>query len=174
MNEILIYPDPFLKTKATIILMNGVNNMLVQSEIEYMFKIMEEIEDGLGLASIQVGIENSIILYREKGNPKDDLKVLINAEISCVLDINLQRSEEGCFSLPEIFIPIRRYKKIEVIGLDEHGGNIRIIAEGMLSNVLQHEIDHLNGILMIDRLSRLQRNMFKRRLKGMKFKDKPI
>jgi peptide deformylase len=172
MNKILKYPDPFLKTEATIV--DNVNTILVQSEIEYMTKIMEEIEDGLGLTSIQVGIQNSIILYRDHGNPKHDLKVLINAKISCVLDKTLQRSEEGCFSLPGIFIPLRRYKKIEVVGLDEHGGDVRIVTEGMLSNVLQHEIDHLNGILMIDRLSRLQKNIFKRRLKGMKFKDKSV
>jgi len=166
MNEILIYPDPFLKTKATLI--DDVNKSSIQYEINYMVKIMEKIESGLGLASIQVGIKDSIILYREGGKPKDNLKVLINAKISSVLDTNLQRSEEGCFSLPEIFIPLRRYKKIEVTGLDEHGGNIRIVTEGMLSTVLQHEIDHLNGILMIDRLSRLQKNMFKKRLKGLK------
>jgi peptide deformylase len=171
-DKILKYPDPFLETKATIV--DNVNTILVQSEIEYMTKIMEEIKDGLGLASIQVGIKNSIILYREGGNPKHDLQVLINAKISCVLDSNLQRSEEGCFSLPGIFIPLRRYKKIEVVGLNENGGDVRIVSEGMLSNVLQHEIDHLNGILMIDRLSRLQKNMFKRRLKGMKFTARSV
>ncbi len=172
MNEILKYPDPYLKTKATII--DDVNKPSIKYEINYMVKIMEEIDGGLGLSSIQVGLENSIILYREGGNPKDNLKVLINAKISSVLDTNLQRSEEGCFSLPDIFIPLRRYKKIEVIGLDEYGINVRIIAKDMLSNVLQHEIDHLNGILMIDRLSKLQKNLFKRRLKGMKFKDKAV
>ena len=172
MNKILKYPDPFLKTEA--IMVDNVNTILVQSEIEYMTKIMEEIDGGLGLASIQVGIENSIILYHDNGNSKHDLQVLINAKISHVLDTNLQKSEEGCFSLPDIFIPLRRYKKIEVNGVNENGGNVRIVAEGMLSNVLQHEIDHLNGILMIDRLSRLQKNLFKRRLKGMKFTDKSV
>jgi len=172
MNEILTYPDPFLKTVAALI--DDVNKSSIQYEINYMVKIMEKIEIGLGLSSIQVGIKDSIILYRAGGKPKDNLKVLINAKISAVLDTNLQRSEEGCFSLPEIFIPIRRYKKIEVTGLDEYGGNIRIVAKEMLSNLLQHEIDHINGILMIDRLSRLQKNIFKRRLKGMKFKDKSV
>jgi len=166
MNKILLYPDPFLKKEATKV--DDVNKSSVQYEINYMVKIMEKIESGLGLSSIQVGIKDSIILYRAGGKPKDNLKVLINAKISAVLDTNLQRSEEGCFSLPEIFIPIRRYKKIEVTGLDEYGGNIRIIAKEMLSNVLQHEIDHINGILMIDRLSRLQKNLFKKRLKGIK------
>jgi peptide deformylase len=172
MNEILTYPDPFLKTEATII--DNVSTILVQSEIEYMTKIMKEIEDGLGLASIQVGIDNSIILFRGDGNPKHKLITLINAEISNVLDTNLQRSEEGCLSLPGIFIPLRRYKKIEVIGLNQLGEKVVIVADGMLSNVLQHEIDHLNGILIIDRLSRLQKNIFKRRLKGMKFTARSV
>ena len=166
MNKILTYPDPFLKITATTV--DDVNRKSIQYEINYIVKIMEKIEDRLGLSASQVGIKDSIILYREGGKSKDNLKVLINAKISSVLDTNLQRSEEGCFSLPEIFIPIRRHKKIEVAGLDEYGSNVRIIAKGTLSNVLQHEIDHLNGILMIDRLSRLQKNIFKKRLKGMK------
>lgn len=171
MNEILIYPDPFLKTKAELVY--DINDEIIK-EINFMLKIMEEIEGGLGLASIQVRIKNSIILYREHGNSKHDLKILINAKISRVLNSNFQRSEEGCFSLPGIFIPLRRYKKIEVVGKDIKGLPIKFVADGILSNVLQHEIDHLNGILMIDKLSRLQKNIFKRRLKGMKFKDKAV
>lgn len=165
MNEILIYPDPFLETKAELVY--DITKEIIK-EINFMLKVMEGIEGGLGLSSIQVGIENSIILYREDGNAKHDLKILINAKISHVLDTNWQRSEEGCFSLPGIFIPLRRYKKIEVVGKDIKGLPIKFVADGMLSTVLQHEIDHLNGILMIDRLSRLQKNMFKRRLKGIK------
>jgi peptide deformylase len=164
-NKILQYPDPFLKTEA--IKIYDITEE-VMKEIDYMFKIMEKIYTGLGLSSIQVGIKNSIILYRDHGKPKDNIKVLLNAKISAVLDTNLQRSEEGCFSLPEIFIPIRRYKKIEVFGIDLKGNRVFIEADGMLSNVLQHEIDHLNGILMIDKLSRLQKSLFKKKLKGIK------
>ena len=167
MNEILKYPDPFLKKEAIEIPSNYIQSTMVQNQIEFMNNILKDV-DGLGLASIQVGIINSIILYRDQGQPLGDLKVLINAKIISVLDTNLQRSEEGCFCLPEVFIPIRRYKKIEVVGLDEHGGNVRIVTKGMLSNVLQHEIDHLNGLLIINRLSRLQKSLFKKKLKGLK------
>lgn len=164
MKEILIYPDPFLRETAKVIV--SVNRH-TSEEVRIMRETLD-VMGGLGLASIQVGIKNSIILYRENGDPKDDIKVLFNAKILRVLDTDLQKSEEGCFSLPEIFIPIRRYKKIEVNGLGNAGFNKTFIAEGMLANVLQHEIDHLNGMLMIDRLSKLRKNVFKKRLKGLK------
>lgn len=163
-NKILTYPDPYLVTEAVNIKRID-NDTLVK--INHMFKVLEEYDDALGLSSNQVGLSESIILYRENGKFKDDLKVLINAKIVSILDTNVQRSEEGCLSLPEIFIPIRRYKKIEVVGLDQLGKKVEIVADGMLSNILQHEIDHINGFLMIDRLSRLQKNLFKKKLKGL-------
>ena len=169
MNEILTYPDPFLKKEAIIV--NDIQSTIVQNEIELMNNVLKDV-GGLGLASIQVGMIDSIILYREHGQPLEDLNVLINGKISSILDTNLQRSEEGCFSLPEVFIPIRRYKKIEVVGLNRLGEKVKIEADGMLSNVLQHEIDHVNGMLMIDRLSRLQKRLFKKKLKGLKFNIK--
>jgi len=166
MNKILKYPDPFLKTEATMVYDITED---VSKEIDYMLKIEEEIDTtSLGLSSIQVGIKNSIILYREDGVPTHELKILLNAKISAVLNTKLQRSEEGCFSFPDIFIPIRRYKEIEVVGNDISGKSVKFVASGMLSNVLQHEIDHINGILMIDRLSRLQKNLFRKKLKGLK------
>jgi len=165
MNEILKYPNPFLKTEATTVY--DITEDVIR-EINHMLKIVEEIDTSLGLSSIQVGIKNSIILYREDGVPAHNLRILLNAKISKILKATYQRSEEGCFSFPEIFIPIRRYKKIKVVGNDEHGKKVEIIADGMLSNVLQHEIDHINGILMIDRLSRLQKNLFRKKLKGLK------
>jgi peptide deformylase len=79
--------------------------------------------------------------------------------------------EEGCLSVPEYQAEVKRYEKITVRGLDLNGEEVEIEAEGLLAVVLQHEIDHLNGILFIDRLSKLKRDLVQRRLRKKKAKE---
>jgi peptide deformylase len=113
---------------------------------------------GLGLAAPQVGANIRIILIESRGVKDEDgnviyenipLKVLINPEITKFSRDKIEM-EEGCFSVPNVFGPVTRPKKIKVTAQDRHGKKISINASGLLSRVIQHEVDHLNGVLFID------------------------
>ena len=123
---------------------------------------------GIGLAAPQVG-ESRRLLVLDVSNAEEKfpLFVLINPEI--VDSEGKTESEEGCLSVPNYVSKIRRYDKVLVRGLDRNGKETEIEADGLLSRVLQHEIDHLNGILFVDRLSRIKKEFFKKRyLRAMK------
>jgi len=108
-----------------------------------MAKIMYE-NEGIGLAAPQVGVDKRIIIvHTDKG-----LLKLINPKI---LEKEGEDSlSEGCLSLPEIFVKVNRAERIKIEGLNEEGKSIKLKAEDFLARVIQHEIDHLNGVLIID------------------------
>lgn len=116
---------------------------------------------GIGLAAPQVGVKSRVIVV----DGGQGLLALINPQILSSLDEEL--AEEGCLSLPEITIEVKRAKKIRVKGLSEEGKNIEIEAEGLLARAIQHEVDHLNGILMIDRISYARRQLLRSQLKKL-------
>ncbi|MFH1451504.1 MAG: peptide deformylase [bacterium] len=136
------YPDPILLKKAreVVEITQEIKN-LAEEMIEVMGK-----EDGVGLAAPQIGESKRIIVVRID----DDSLVFINPVI-----LNQSREEkteeEGCLSFPELNLKIRRPKKIKVEALSEKGEKSVIEARDLLARVLQHEIDHLNGILFIKR-----------------------
>jgi peptide deformylase len=113
-------------------------------------------EDGIGLAAPQVGVPLRIFVY-DVGDPDVPPGVLINPRI--VETEGRVRESEGCLSIPILTEVVERHARVIVEGLDEHGHPQRIEAEDLLSRCLQHEADHLDGVLFFDRLSPLKRKM---------------
>jgi peptide deformylase len=140
---ILAYPNPLLKKKAQII------KDPTSPEIkDIIFDMLETLEknNGLGLAAPQIG--KSIRLCIIKVDSKT--LILINPKIKSK-SWKKEMLEEGCLSFPGEFIPIKRSKKVKVEAQDRKGNKIKIETEGLLARAMQHEIDHLDGILFIDR-----------------------
>jgi peptide deformylase len=159
--EILTFPNKFL-SKPTEPLENIDGR--VQEMIDNMASTMYE-APGIGLAAIQVGWGKSLLIY-DISPPEEnrELKVIVNPRIIEQED-EILSEDEGCLSVPDFRSDVKRAAKILVEGLDREGNPLRIDAEGLLAIVLQHEIDHLNGTLFIDRISALKREMYKRRIK---------
>jgi peptide deformylase len=157
--KICKYPDPVLLKKAEPI--EGIDPSL-QEMIKDMIETMY-MAPGIGLAATQVGRPIRLIVFDV--TPKDqDRKptVLINPEI--IEAEGEQILEEGCLSVPEYYSDVKRSAKVKVRGLDPEGKPVEICGEGILATVLQHEIDHLDGILFIDRISALKRTLYKKRV----------
>jgi peptide deformylase len=128
---------------------------------------------GIGLASNQVGEPCRIIIYdtSSKDEP-NDLVVLINPEI--IEADGLIIDEEGCLSVIDCRADVKRAARVTVEGVDREGNPVKLKKEGLDAVVLQHEIDHLNGVLFIDRISALKRELYKRKLKKLlKKKEAP-
>jgi peptide deformylase len=158
MATIVKYPNPILRRKADSI-------RDIDEEIRLLSEDMMEamyLDDGVGLAAPQVGVSKRLIVLDVGQGPMS----LINPEI--VHSEEEQHTvEEGCLSLPGIRIDIARPTQIIVRGIDDQGESREIQAEGLIARVLQHEIDHLNGILIIDRASSIQRSLLKPKLKKL-------
>jgi peptide deformylase len=159
--NILTYPDKFLSEPT-----KPVENIdeKIQNLIKDMASIMYQ-APGIGLAAIQVGINKSLLIYDV--SPRDEkrsLQVLINPRIVESEGTTISE-DEGCLSVPDFRSNVKRAASVLVEGLDSEEKPLRIEAEGLLAVVLQHEIDHLNGILFIDRISSLKREIYKRRVK---------
>lgn len=119
---------------------------------------------GIGLAAPQIGVlERLIVVDIDHENPGRNCLKLINPEI--VKAEGQVLWEEGCLSVVDFTAEIKRAARLVVVGLDENGKEVKIEAEGLLAVALQHEIDHLNGKLIVDRVSRLKRDLYTRRLK---------
>ena len=159
--EILTFPDPFLrKGIQPVVDVNDEIHGIVEDMAATMYNA-----PGTGLAAIQVGIDKSIIIYDL--SPKDEalsLQVLINPMIVYSNGVLLSENE-GCLSVPEYRADVKRAAAVHVEALDREGNPMTIEAESFHAIVLQHEIDHLNGILFIDHLSPLKREIYKRRVK---------
>ena len=159
--EIKTYPDIFL-SKPTKQIENIDGN--IQHLIENMSAAMYE-APGVGLAAIQVGHDKSLLIYDvAPRDEKRDLQVLINPRIVSS-EGTMISEDEGCLSVPDFRSDVKRASQILVEGIDREGKPLRLEAEGLLAVVLQHEIDHLNGTLFIERISSLKRQMYKRRVK---------
>lgn len=173
--EIIKYPDPFLKTKAEpVAAVDESVRKLIDDMIETMYSAR-----GIGLASVQVKDPRRVIVLdvpteddeeRVKGK---NLLALVNPEI--VYSEGESVYEEGCLSLPGINADVERAAKVRVKALDRDGNPVEIDASGLLAIALQHEIDHINGILFIERLSRLKRELVKRKyLKALQSEEQAI
>jgi peptide deformylase len=157
--EILHYPNPVLKEKSqTIQKIDGSIRKLVQDLAETMYSA-----PGVGLAANQVGcpLRLAVIDVTPHDQPKK-LLVLINPEIvaaegECTWD-------EGCLSVPDCNEEVKRYKQVVVRFQNLEGETVEISGEDLLGVALQHEIDHLDGVLFIDRLSPLKKRLIKKRL----------
>ena len=146
--EILVYPDPFLARKAVPV---PVVDDRIRALIRDMFETMYAAE-GIGLAATQVGVGKRVVVLDV--SPVDETiasVAVVNPEI--VSRDGSATTVEGCLSVPGVQGEVCRAETVEVRGVDEQGTPLRIRADGILSRALQHEIDHLDGVLFIDRLS---------------------
>jgi peptide deformylase len=158
--KILTFPDKFLRQPT-----KPVENIdgEIQKVIDGIADIMYE-APGVGLAAIQVGYDKSIIVYDVSlKEEKRSLQVLINPKIISS-EGKIVSENEGCLSVPDLRTDIKRSASVLVEGLDREGKPLKIEADELLALVLQHEIDHLNGTLIIDHISSLKRQLYKRRV----------
>jgi peptide deformylase len=158
--KIVTYPDQSL-ADPTEPLRNI--DQEVQEMIEKMTTTMYA-APGIGLAAIQVGWNKSVMIYDIEQNEEGSLRVLVNPRI-VESEGELLSENEGCLSVPDFRSDVKRAARVLVDAVDRDGKPLRIEAEGLHAVVLQHEIDHLNGTLFIDRISALKREMYKRRMK---------
>jgi peptide deformylase len=129
----------------------------IRKLIEEMFATMYD-APGIGLAAIQVGVPKRIItMDLSKKEDNHEPQVFINAEITWASD-ETATYEEGCLSIPEFYEEVKRPEQVKVKYLDADGKSHEIEAKGLLATCLQHEIDHINGILFIDHISKLKRD----------------
>jgi peptide deformylase len=157
---ILTYGAPVLRRAAVPVRkFNGSLQALIDDMVETMYAA-----PGVGLAANQVGSPERLFV----ANPSDDqdpaqLLVVLNPEL-----VETQGeivSEEGCLSVPEFREDVRRARRVLLRGLDRHGSPLEIEAEDLLARIFQHEVDHLNGVLYVDRLSPAKRLLLKPRLR---------
>jgi peptide deformylase len=158
---ILKLPEAVLRQEAREITeINGKLQRLIDDMGDTMYAA-----PGLGLAANQVGELQRLIVFdlsHKEGRPRK-LQAVLNP---CIVDGEGEIThEEGCLSVADFSAEVRRKAKVLVKGLDREGKPIEIVGEGLLAIVLQHEIDHLNGVLFIDHISRLKRGLYLRRLK---------
>jgi len=157
--EIVTYPDKFLSQPTQPL--EEIDGK-VQEMINHMSDTMYE-APGVGLAAIQIGWNKSLLIYDVARDEKRSLHVLINPKIIS-REGEILSEDEGCLSVPDFRADVKRAAAVTVEGYDREGKPVKLDAEGFLAIVLQHEIDHLNGILFIDRISSLKRQMYKRRV----------
>lgn len=161
-HEIVKYPDPVLAKRGVDITEFGED---LKTLVEEMFESMYAAH-GIGLAAPQIGLSRrlTVIDVNFKKDPADKL-VLVNPEI--VEREGKQYEEEGCLSLPEIREKVTRAAKVKVRAQNIEGEWFEVEGEELLARAFQHEIDHLDGVLFIDRLSRLKRDLVHRKIKKM-------
>ena len=153
--DIIKLPDPVLRQKsAAVDQVDDDLRRLLDSMLETMYEA-----PGIGLAGIQVGVPKRVItidVTRDEG-PKKPL-FLINPEILSLSD-DRSTYEEGCLSIPDYFAEIERPARVRARYVDYDGKQREMETDGLLATVIQHEIDHLNGVLFVDYLSKLKRDL---------------
>ncbi len=167
---IITAPDPRLKRKAAPVeRVDGAVRRLLADMLETMYAA-----PGIGLAGPQIGHSLRVIVVDIADNDEDPAPLkMVNPEITDVAEENVDY-EEGCLSLPEHYAKVVRPGGITVRYLDETGTACELRAEGVLATCIQHEIDHLDGIIFVDRISAVRRNMILRKLtKAKKSRDLP-
>ena len=155
--DILRYPDPRLyKTAAPVLEVDESVRALVRNMAETMYAA-----PGVGLAATQVHVNQRVIVI-DASETRNELLVLINPEI--VSSEGVQYREEGCLSVPGIYEPVERAERVTVRALGLDGGSFTLVAENLLAVCIQHEMDHLEGKVFVDYLSRLKQQRIKAKL----------
>ncbi len=159
--DILTYPAEILTKEASPIeAVDDTVRQLIADMADTMYKKM-----GIGLALVQVGSDSRIVVYDiSEEREKKAFNVIINPEVVEYKGTFLSE-KEGCLSVPEFRTDVKRHGEIRVEGLDRDGNPLVIEARDFEAAVLQHEIDHLNGTLILDRSSALKREIYKKKVK---------
>ena len=164
--EILKFPHPALKKRCEQV-------EQVDDDVKQLICDMRETmyqANGVGLAACQVGVPQRIIVMDVSPlDPNHGFFAIINPEI--VFEEGEVDYEEGCLSVPDCTEKIKRKEKIRVKGISVEGKEMEVAGEGILAFALQHEIDHVNGILILDRLSHLKRDIYRSKLRKEKRKE---
>lgn len=147
--EIVKIPHKILANKTKNVSIDNIKNGSFKELISDMRKTMAE-NNGIGLAANQVGKDLSIFVIDKKLAEENGVPdAFINPEIT-EYSKDADETEEGCLSIPDYWVPIKRSKKIKIKAADENGNKIKFKARGFLARVLQHETDHLNGLTIKD------------------------
>lgn len=164
---ILSYPDPRLRTIAVPVKeVDAEIKTLISDMIETMYAA-----DGIGLAASQVDRHIQLIVMDLSEN-RDTPMVFINPKVTPLVE-DKQPYEEGCLSVPDVYDKVERPNKVRIEALDADGEAIDEIAEGLLAVCIQHEMDHLNGVIFVDYLSRLKQTRARDKVKKvLKIREK--
>jgi peptide deformylase len=167
---ILKFPDQRLRDKSTPVSAEEISHPEFQALLENMFETMYT-APGVGLAAVQIGVLQRVMVLdigiNEGQLIKRDPKVIVNPEI--VHREGKITWEEGCLSCPDLIVPVERSQRVLVKYLDRAGKPQEIEGQDLLAVALQHEVDHMDGVLILDRLSRLKADLYREKLlKGEK------
>jgi|SRR5215216_3545521 len=152
------YGDPALRTRARPV---EVFDASLTDEVRRMGELMDDAL-GIGLAATQLGVMHRLLVYRVDQDAP--LGVLVNPEIEWS-GAEVETLEEGCLSLPGVGVEVERPIRVRVRARDEHGSRLVVEATGLEARVIQHEMDHLDGVLILDRTSRDQRKQAMRAMR---------
>jgi peptide deformylase len=152
------YGDPVLRSRALPV---EVFDEALGDEVRRMAALMDQAL-GIGLAATQLGNMHRLLIYRVE--PDAPLGVLVNPELEFRSD-EVETMEEGCLSLPAVSVEVERPVHVRVRAQDEHGAPVQVEASGLEARVIQHEIDHLDGVLILDRTTRDQRKQAMRAMR---------
>ena len=170
LRDILVIPDKRLRLKSEPV---KAIDKDIRALIEDMFETMYA-APGIGLAAIQIGVPKRVVTMdlAKKDDPAEP-QVFINPEIVWSSD-EKATYEEGCLSIPEYYEEVERPKSVRVKFLDRDGKPQEMEADGLLATCLQHEIDHINGVLFIDHISKLKRDMVLKKFKKAAKRGEPV
>ena len=157
--KILVFPDPRLRTLAEPIIDFDDNlKKLSEDMLETMYE-----GSGIGLAATQVNVHKRIIVVdisEEKNSPL----ILVNPTLKKIINPEKKSYSEGCLSVPGFYEELLRPSSVEINASSVNGDEVNIVTEGLLSVVIQHEMDHLDGKMMVDFISNIKREMIRKKL----------
>lgn len=165
--DLVIHPNPILRKKAeTVVDFDKQLHQLLDDLAESMY-----FHNGVGLAAPQIAVSQRVtVIDVERKDDKPKLIELVNPTIVELSD-QIVEGDEGCLSFPGESEQVNRPQQVRVKAFDRHGKSFEIETQGLLSRALQHEIDHLDGVLFIDKLSRIKRGLIDRRMKKLAKKN---
>lgn len=169
--EVLVYPDPVLRRGGqTVTRFDAALRQLAAAMMEAMYE-----EGGVGLAAPQVGIEQKLLVLNPKGDPKDRSGELVLLNPRLTRKKGREFGEEGCLSFPGIHAEVERWVDITVTYQDLDGQERTLAANGWLARIIQHELDHLEGVVFVDRLTAAEKLRVKAALAELeaKFRSRP-
>ena len=157
--KILTFPDPRLRTVAkTVEVVDDSIKRLAQDMLETMYQ-----GSGIGLAATQVNVHKRVIVL-DISESKDEPLILINPELKKIIDPSKKIFSEGCLSVPGFYEELNRPSSVEISYLDIDGKRNLLLANDLLAVVIQHEMDHLDGKMMVDFISNIKREMIRKKL----------